>query len=107
MKRGDLVLCSLSGDYGKTRPAVVIQSDLFNATHASIVICPVTSHEINAPWFRLPIRPHKNNKLEKPSQIMVDKITAVKREKIVGTIGHLSTTELYHINEALTRWLGI
>jgi mRNA interferase MazF len=32
------------GDYGKAHAAVVIQSDLFNATHASIVICHISSH---------------------------------------------------------------
>ncbi len=40
MKRGDIVLVTAPGDYGKRRPAVVIQSDLFNDTHASIVVCP-------------------------------------------------------------------
>ena len=30
IKRGDIVTCALSGDYGKPRPAVVVQSDLFN-----------------------------------------------------------------------------
>ena len=35
-RRGDVVICVLSGDYGKPRPAVVVQSDLFNPTHASI-----------------------------------------------------------------------
>ena len=32
IKRGDIVTCALSGDYGKPRPAVVVQSDLFNKT---------------------------------------------------------------------------
>ena len=29
MKRGDLVTVAVSGDYGKPRPALVVQSDLF------------------------------------------------------------------------------
>ena len=41
MKRGDLVTVALSGDYGKPRPALVIQSDLFDE-HPSITILPVT-----------------------------------------------------------------
>lgn len=44
MERGDIVICVLSGDYGKQSPAVVIQSDLFNPTHSSITVCPMTSH---------------------------------------------------------------
>lgn len=38
-QRGEIVVCVLSGDYGKPRPAVVVQSDLFNPTHASITNC--------------------------------------------------------------------
>lgn len=30
MKRGDIVLAAASGDYGKPRPALIIQSNLFN-----------------------------------------------------------------------------
>lgn len=40
--RGDIVICALSSDYEKPRHAVVVQSDLFNATHASITICTKT-----------------------------------------------------------------
>jgi hypothetical protein len=35
-KRGDVVLCVLSGDYGGG--AIIIQSDLFNPTHASFTL---------------------------------------------------------------------
>jgi mRNA interferase MazF len=45
MERGDIIICALSGDYGKPRPAVVIQSDLFNPTHASITVCPITTFD--------------------------------------------------------------
>ena len=41
MKRGDVVLVVVPGDYGKPRPAVVIQTDLVNDTHSSVVVCPV------------------------------------------------------------------
>jgi mRNA-degrading endonuclease toxin of MazEF toxin-antitoxin module len=37
-QRGDVVVCVLSGDYGKPRPAVVVQSDVFNPTHASVTV---------------------------------------------------------------------
>jgi len=42
MKRGDVVICAV--DYGKPRPAVVVQSDLFNDLHSSVVVCLITSH---------------------------------------------------------------
>ena len=55
--RGDVVLVVAPGDYGKPRPAVVVQSDLFNPTHASVVVCPVTSDLIDAPLFGSPSAP--------------------------------------------------
>lgn len=107
MKRGDIVVCALSGDYGKPRPSVIVQSDLFNPTHASLVVCPITSHIIKTPLFRLPIKPTKLNKLTHTSHIMVDKITAIKKERIKEVIGTLSLTELKQLNEAIKLWLSV
>jgi mRNA interferase MazF len=53
MKRGDLVLAVARGDYGKPRPAVVVQADLFNPTHASLLVCLLTTELVDAPLFRL------------------------------------------------------
>ena len=57
MKRGDIVLAVARGDYGKPRPAVIVQSDLFNPTHASLLVCLLTTELIDAPLFRLPLAP--------------------------------------------------
>lgn len=107
IKRGDIVLCNLSGDYGKTRPSVVVQSDMFNPTHASIVICPITSLLIESPLFRLVILPEEKNGLLKKSQIMVDKIIAIKRDKVCKKVGELSKKELDRLDKALKLWLSI
>lgn len=64
--RGDLVTVSLPGDYGKPRPALVIQSDLF-AEHPSVTVLPITSHLVDAPLLRIDIGPESG--LERPSQI--------------------------------------
>lgn len=81
-QRGDVVICVLSGDYGKPRPAVVVQSDLFNPTHASITVCPITTYVMDAPLFRLSVEPSSENGLKASSQIMVDKISTLKIKKI-------------------------
>ena len=107
LKQGDVVVCAVSGDYGKPRPAIVVQSDLFNATHASITICPVTSHLIEAPIFRLDLHPTEQNGLKKTSQIMVDKITTLQREKIQQKIGTLTTEQFSSLNHALKIWLNL
>ncbi|OAI49666.1 hypothetical protein AYO45_06895, partial [Gammaproteobacteria bacterium SCGC AG-212-F23] len=77
LERGDIVVCALSGDFGKPRPAVVVQSNLFNSTHPSVTLCPITTHIVEAPLFRLMLIPSAKNGLKQSSQIMVDKITTL------------------------------
>jgi mRNA interferase MazF len=105
--RGDVVVSSSPGDFGKPRPALVVQSDLFNPTHSSIVICPITSHLVDAPLFRLSISPSRENGLKTESQIMVDKITAVRREHIAKKIGRMNEAEATSVERALAIWLEI
>jgi mRNA interferase MazF len=107
LTRGDVVVSAAPGDFGKPRPALVVQSDLFNPTHASIVICPITSHLIDAPLFRLTMRPSRENGLKAESQIMVDKMTAISRDRIGKRIGRLMDAELAQVDRALSLWLGI
>ena len=55
IKRGDIVICAAPGGCGKPRPAVVVQSGLFNETHSSVAVCLITSHLEDAPLFRIPV----------------------------------------------------
>ena len=106
MKRGDLVTIALQGDLGKPRPAVVIQSDLFDE-HPSVTILPVTSELRNAPLFRIPIKPSDKNGLSKQSEIMVDKAQSVTREKIGEVFGRLSDEEMLSVSRSLAIFLGV
>ena len=105
MRRGDLVTIALQGDYGKPRPALVIQSDLF-AEHPSIVIAPVTSALRDTPLFRITLAPTVGNGLNKPSQVMVDKVQTVAREKLGPVFGRLEDDTLLSVNRALAVFLG-
>ncbi len=107
VKRGDIVLAVFAGDYGKPRPAVVVQNDLFNETHGSIVLCPITSHLVNASLFRLNIQLEAGSGLEKPGQIMVDKIGAVRRDRVRQVIGKLDEDMMIRVNRSLAFWLGM
>ncbi|HXJ84064.1 MAG TPA: type II toxin-antitoxin system PemK/MazF family toxin [Candidatus Methylomirabilis sp.] len=107
MRRGDLVLVAVPGDYGKPRPALVIQSDLFNETHASITVAPVTSTIVDTPLFRVTVEPSRGNGLRLVSQIMVDKITTVRRQRVGQTIGYLEQDIMLRVSRALAFWLGI
>ena len=107
MKRGDLVVVAMQGDYGKPRPAVIVQSDLFNETHLSVTVAPVTSTIADAPLFRVTVEPSKKNGLRSVSQVMVDKVTTVRRERIGQTIGRLEDDIMLRVNRSLMLWFGI
>ncbi|MCR4299042.1 MAG: type II toxin-antitoxin system PemK/MazF family toxin [Gallionella sp.] len=105
MKRGDLVTVALQGDYGKPRPALVIQSDLFDE-HPSVIVLPVTGELRDTPLFRITVLPSDKNCLHKPSQVMVDKPQAISREKIGEMFGRLDDDAMLAVNRALAVFLG-
>jgi mRNA interferase MazF len=106
VNRGDVVLVAARGDSaGKPRPAMVIQSDLFNPTHDSVTLCLVTSELRDAPLFRPDLKPTRENGLSKTSQVMVDKIFSAKRGNIGGRIGILDKESMRRVDEALKVWL--
>ena len=81
MRRGDLVTVAVSGDFGKPRPALVIQSDHFDAT-ATVTVLLISSTLVDAPLIRLAVEPGAENGLRKPSQVMIDKAITVQRDRV-------------------------
>jgi len=106
MKRGDVVTIAVPGDFGKPRPALVIQADAFNR-HATVTVLPMTSHLVDAPLLRVDVRPSPENGLQTPSQVMVDKAVTVKREKIGRVFGQIGADALVKVNRCLAVFLGI
>ena len=104
MTRGDLVVVSLPGDYGKPRPAMVIQSDLF-AEHPSVTVLPITSHPVDAPLLSIGIGPDSG--VERESQIQIDKVQTPRRERIGAVIGRVDDATLTAVNRALAVFLGL
>jgi mRNA interferase MazF len=108
VKRGDIVVVAAKGAYtGKPRPALVVQSDLFNPTHQSVTLCPITSDCVDAPLFRVSLPPGERTGLETASQIMVDKIVSVPRAAIGAQIGRCDAREMDAALEALRLWLEL
>lgn len=100
-----MVTIALPGDYGKPRPALVIQSDLF-AEHPSVAVLPVTSEIRDAPLFRIAVSPSAATGLRKPSQVMADKPQTVPRDKIGPVIGRLDDLTMVAVTRALAVFLG-
>ena len=105
IQRGDLVTVSLQGDYGKPRPALVVQSDLLTDLE-SVVLCPVTSELHNAA-FRVTVEPSPANGLRALSQVMVDKLSTIPRTKISEPIGHIDDQRMKAIDRALLMVIGV
>ncbi|HQX84298.1 MAG TPA: type II toxin-antitoxin system PemK/MazF family toxin [Aestuariivirga sp.] len=106
MMRGDFVTISLQGDFGKPRPALIIQSDRFNE-HATVTVLPVTGTMVAAPLLRVTVQPDASNGLQKPSQVMVDKAMTVKSDKVGPAFGRIGADALIVVERCLAVFLGI
>ncbi len=108
MRRGDIVTVAAPGDYGKPRPAVVIQADVLIAAGVqSVVVCLISGHLVEAPAFRIALEITKGNGLEQASQIMVDKILTVPVQRIGKVIGQLDDETLLRLNRTLAFVVGL
>jgi len=106
MRRGDLVTIAIQGDFGKPRPALVIQSDQYDE-HATVTVLPVTSALVAAPLFRITLQPSAENGLHKRSQVMSDKAMTVKRDKVGPTFGRIDADSMVEVERCLAVFLGI
>jgi mRNA interferase MazF len=106
MKRGDLVTVAVSGDYGKPRPALVVQADAFDL-HPSVIVLPLTSELHDTPLFRVAVSANRETGLHAASQIMVDKATTVPRGKIGPRIGRVNTNTMQAVSQALRDFLDL
>jgi len=106
MKRGDLVLVSASGDYGRSRPALVVQTDYFSE-HPSVTVCLVTSFALDAPLYRYEVKPAADNGLTVTSFVQIDKLMTIPRQKVGSTVGRLAEKQMSEITRLLALWIGI
>jgi mRNA interferase MazF len=106
VRRGDFVTIALQGDYGKPRPALVVQSDAFQAM-ASVTVLRLTSELHDWPLFRVTVEPRRSNGLQKRSQVMIDKAATVARGRIGQRIGRADPVTMRAVDVALAGFLGL
>jgi mRNA interferase MazF len=106
LKRGDLVIVA-HGEFGRPRPAIVVQADELGNSTSSVVVCPITS----AITERLPVRPiieaNAENGLRIRSQVMTDKIFALPRDHVRSVLGPADAGTTFRIDQALMTVLGL
>jgi len=103
-----VVIVSGAGDYGKPRPSVIVQSNqLTDAGLDSVIVCLVTSDVGRAASFRVTVEPSPGNGLKAPSEIMVDKLVAVRVTRVGKIIGRLDDETLFQLNRTLAFVVGL
>ena len=106
MRRGDIVAVAAPGDYGKPRPAVIVQTDGLPSAHDSLVLCQMTSSLLDLE-FRITVEPSPENGLRAVSQVMADKPVTVRRERVGQSIGRLAAVDIARLNVALAFVMGL
>lgn len=83
---------SVGTEPGKTRPVVIIQTDLINEVHLSTLICPITTNV--RPEIKL-LRVHlKKGQLDKLSDVLVDQVRAIDNKRFIKKLGHLTKVQI-------------
>jgi mRNA interferase MazF len=96
----------MPGDYGKPRPALVIQADQFSEVD-SVTVVFITGTITAAPMLRLTVEPTSDTGLRKSSQIMVDKLMTVRRERVGEPFGRLDVETMLALNRSVELFLGL
>lgn len=107
MRRGQFVIAAIRGEFGKPRPTLIVQSNLFSEL-ASVVVCPLTTAlRDDADLFRLTVEPSPSNGLRETSQVAIDKISVISFSRIGQTIGAADEGFMRRVNQALALFLEI
>lgn len=106
MKRGDIAIVVAPGDYGKPRPAVIVQSDALEDVD-SVMVALISTHQIDAPLYRLSIAPAPGTGLKQASDVLVKKVMAIPRRKVGAVIGRLTDADVLVLNRMLAFAMGL
>jgi mRNA interferase MazF len=109
IKQYDIWLANLNPSKGteprKTRPVVIIQTDLLNETHLSTIICPITTN-VNKEIELL--RVHlRAGQLDNISDILVDQIRAIDNKRLIKKLGRLNKDQKIRLKSNLRIVLDI
>ena len=90
---------SIGTEPGKTRPVVVVQTDLLNEFHLSTLICPISTNVKSDIEL---LRVHLDAlQLDKPSDILVDQVRAIDNKRFITKLGELTHKQRAKLKENL------
>ena len=88
------------------RLGVVVQADIFGGL-LSVLVCPLTTEDVDAPLLRIRLDPSDQLPLQSVSWIMVEHLTAIPRNTIGAVIGHITTEQQRSLDRAIIVVAGI
>ncbi|MDP2067919.1 MAG: type II toxin-antitoxin system PemK/MazF family toxin [Lutibacter sp.] len=85
---------------GKTRPVLVIQTNLLNCIpHPSTIVCPITTNvQKESDILRVHLKKGTAN-LQENCDVMIDQIRAIDNKRLVKKVGNLPTELIDKIKE--------
>ncbi len=90
---------------GKTRPVVIVQTNLLNDVHPSSIICPITSNIL--PNLEI-LRVHLNaTQLNKESDVLIDQVRAIDNRRLITKVGELNKAQIKLVKQNLKIVLDI
>lgn len=106
MNRGEIWTVAGGVYASKPRPAAIVQDDRFDGSD-SVVVIPFTSTPVDAPLFRIPVAATATSGIQRDSQLMVDKISAVRRANVRDRLGRLTAAQLVDVERSMLVFLGL
>ena len=105
-RRGEVWWVQLDPTQGseirKTRPCVVLSSDVLNAHRRTVVVVPLSTAPNESPPLLIGLR-----SVGTPAVAVLDQIRAVTKERLQEKLGALAPTELRAIEDALREILEL
>ena len=96
-------------EVGKTRPVVVIHSQLIEGLLSTSIICPITTQLSAATLLRvhIPFKETSTTGLSEPSDVIVDQIRSIDNQRLIKKLGELPTAQIEQLQKSLQTILEI
>ena len=86
---------------GKIRPVIIVQTDLLNKEHPSIIVCPITTNvKLDSEILRVHLKKSKVG-LKEESDIMIDQVRAIDNKRLLKKVGEVDSDIADKVRENL------
>jgi mRNA interferase MazF len=96
-------------EVGKTRPVVVIHSQLIEGLLSTSIICPITTQLSSATLLRVNVslQDASTTGLSEPSDVIVDQIRSIDNQRLIKKLGELPPAQIEQLQKSLQTILAV